>query len=583
MGQRDTSRDPKGMKWLLTRFKWFWTLIQAIPWLRRQTNYLLLKNAIQQIPPRPEPLCVTWDYVTWEGLTNRRWSSRHLPPASQEGLPDVEAVATDLFSREKEGFVAAKKSTLIFPYFAEWFVDGFLVGDKVDRRRNLSNHHIDLCQLYGLYPEVTSLIRENAGGRLKSQQIDGRGEFPPFLYDARGHLKEEFSVKRSGYRGFVDLAPDQIFVEQAETEVGAHLVDRPLCHAHIFPDGAAMPRHLVFNEIPRHQRLLDWETDQGMAARLRQMFAIANDRGNATLAFTMMSTLMLREHNRVAGMLDRKYGWNDERTFQTVRNILIVILLKIVIEEYINHIAPYHFKFFVDPEKFFKPAAWIWQNWMTTEFQLLYRWHSLIPDALEFGKRTVPSEESIWNPGLIVEEGLAGMFQYASNQPAGEIGARNTWKWLIDQAEIPSIKMGRICRLARYNDYRELCKLKRITSFDQITGHEEVQRALAEHYGTVDNIEYYAGIFCEDVRPNSALSPLIGVMVAADAFSQALPNPLLQKRIWNKDTFSPLGWEIIHEEEHTIEALVKRNSPELSSAERNGLSISMTRSDWTRT
>ncbi len=103
MGNRDPSRDPQGFKQLLTRFKWLWTLIQAIPWLRRRVNYLLLNNAIKAIPDRPEPLCNNWDYTTWEGLTNRRWGSRHLPPASQDNLPDAATVAQDLFGRTDEG------------------------------------------------------------------------------------------------------------------------------------------------------------------------------------------------------------------------------------------------------------------------------------------------------------------------------------------------------------------------------------------------------------------------------------------------------------------------------------------------
>ncbi len=175
------------------------------------------------------------------------------------------------------------------------------------------------------------------------------------------------------------------------------------------------------------------------------------------------------------------------------------------------------------------------------------------------------------------------MFQFASNQPAGEIGPKNTWKWLVERTEVPSIKMGRLSKLAPYNDYRELCGMPRVTSFDQITGNEDVQRALAKHYGSVDKIEYYTGIFCEDVRENSALAPLIGIMVGADAFSQALPNALLQSRVWNKNTFSPRGWEIIHEEQQTIEALLKRNTPELTSTQCDALSISMTREDWKRT
>jgi prostaglandin-endoperoxide synthase 2 len=198
------------------------------------------------------------------------------------------------------------------------------------------------------------------------------------------------------------------------------------------------------------------------------------------------------------------------------------------------------------------------------------------------GEREVDSFQTLWNPSLLVEEGLTKMFQYASDQPAGEIGPRNTWHWLVDNAEVSSIKMGRLCKLAPYNDYREYCHLPRVRAFDQITGDEDVQRALQKHYGSVDKIEYYTGMFCEDVRENSALAPLVGVMVAADAFSQALPNPLLQRRIWNKETFSPRGWEILHEESHAIEAMVKRNAPELSISERDALSITMTRRDWRR-
>lgn len=584
MGERDTSRDPGGPRVFLTKCKPFWTLVQAIPWLRRRVNYRLLNNAIKPIGARPEPLCTGWDYTTWDSLTNRRWSSRHLPPVSQselEGLPPAEQVAADLFERDEQGFRPSTKSTLVFPYFAQWFVDGFLVGDAVDRRRNYSNHQIDLCQLYGLRSEITDLIREDKGGRLKSEHIDGKGEFPPRLYGPDDQVKKEYSLKREFYSGFADVGAMPIFVDKNDAEVGLHLLSKPLKYGYEFPDGTILPRHLVFKEIPRQERI--FEIEQGDPQRLRQLFAIANDRGNATPAFTMMSTLFLREHNRIAAKLDQAYGWNNNRIFETTRNILIVILLRIVIEEYINHISPYYFKFFADPESFFKPAAWKWQNWMTTEFQLLYRWHSMIPDQLQLGSRLVPTKESLWNPGLVVEHGLAQMFQYASDQPAGEIGPKNTWRWLLERTDISSIEMGRLCRLRPYNDYRELCGLPRVTAFDQITGDEAVQQALAKHYGSVDKIEYYTGIFCEDVRQDSALGPLIGVMVGADAFSQALPNPLLQERIWNKDTFSPIGWEIIHEQEHTIESLLKRNTPELSSSERDALSITMTRQDWQRT
>ena len=57
---------------------------------------------------------------------------------------------------------------------------------------------------------------------------------------------------------------------------------------------------------------------------------------------------------------------------------MIVLLIKIVIEEYINHITPYHFQLAADPAPF-KNERWNRPNWMAIEFNLLYRWHGLIP------------------------------------------------------------------------------------------------------------------------------------------------------------------------------------------------------------
>ena len=71
---------------------------------------------------------------------------------------------------------------------------------------------------------------------------------------------------------------------------------------------------------------------------------MGSDTANLQLGFVMINVLFLREHNRIARVLEDDYGWDDERLFPTTRNILTVILIKIVVEEYINHISPYHLK-----------------------------------------------------------------------------------------------------------------------------------------------------------------------------------------------------------------------------------------------
>lgn len=551
---RDTSKDRKDIiKTFMTKVPGFWRAMEWNSWVKRKINSAMISRAITDIPCRPNPLSCGWDYPTWEGLTNRRWSARHLPPAELSNLPPPEEVASKLFKRSGP-MIESVKSTLLFPYFAQWFTDGFLAADQVDRRRNFSNHEIDLSQLYGLNPETLKLLRTFSGGRLKSQVLNG-GEFPPFLFDSNEKISPQFQQLRSTFNDFSELPNYQLTVEQKLGEVGPDLRKRKL---KLFQDGEiprTIPSHCEYNEL----RVNPPEFAQ---SRKCDLFAMANDRANSTLGFAMMNILMLREHNRIAGELAREYpSWADERLFQTTRNILTVIVLRIVLEEYINHITPYHFRLFVDPPSFYKPVSWKWTNWMTVEFNVLYRWHGMIPDSLNIAGRNVPSMESLWNPRLIVDEGLAQMFNYASAQKAGRIGAMNTWEFLAQWAEIPTIQMGRDVKLGTYNDYRELCKMPRVDSFAQITGDSKIQAALQDLYGAPDRVEFYAGLFSEDLRENSALPPLIGTMVGIDAFSQALTNPLLQQRTFTPETFSEFGWKLIHEDQ-SISQLVERNTPE---------------------
>src|SRR5262249_28388298 len=150
------------------------------------------------------------------------------------------------------------------------------------------------------------------------------------------------------------------------------------------------------------------------------------DRVNASPQVAMMNTLFLREHNRLAGELERnKPEWDDERVFQTARNILIVLFIKIVVEEYINHIDPTLFRLRADPSVAWG-APWNQPNWITTEFSLLYRWHSLIPDRIAWNGTEYPVGATIMDNRLLLGAGLARAFADLSSQRAGRLGAFNT-------------------------------------------------------------------------------------------------------------------------------------------------------------
>lgn len=527
---RDTSADGFGNRlqaYVLTHFAGFWRFIMGWPWARRRANAAIVDQAVMRARTRPSPygsMAVHGDstqpvagYTSWEQMTDRAWFSRHLPPGDldtpERPLPEVETLRR-LFTTTPGQEVMSDRSSVLFPSFAEWFTDGFLMTDPTDNRKTHTSHQIDLNPLYGLTRAESDAVRERSDdparrGVLKTETAEGGEAFAPRLFDETGAVKPEFTALRRPLRldDFLKALP---------------------------PDQAAAKRATIF--------------------------AFAGERANATPYTAMMNTLFLREHNRLAALIGRENpGWDDERVFQTARNVNIALLIKIVVEEYINHISPYHFQISADPSVCWH-AQWNKPGWIPIEFNLLYRWHSLTPAAFDLGQQSVPLTDFLFDNSHLVRMGLGQAMARASAQRAWRIGLHNTADPLI-WVELASVRQGRNNRLASYNDYRQAYGYGRVTRFEQITGDPRRVAALRELYGHVDNVEFFVGIFAEDVPPRAAVPPLIGRMVALDAFSQALTNPLLSEHAFNRETFSPAGMEAITSTSR-LQQIVDRNTPE---------------------
>ncbi|MCM2389599.1 peroxidase family protein [Streptomyces albipurpureus] len=481
-----------------------WKAAQAVPPLNRFLNRTIVNLAVTKLPARPRPLSTIAPYTSWPALVDRTYTGRHLPPVEDQesGRASVERTAS-LFTREPGRTKLCSRSTVLLPYFAQWFTDGFLRGESEeprDPRRNTSTYDMDVNQLYGLNPDVLAQLRAFEGGRLKSQQING-GEFPPHLC-RNGKIEPEFSR----------LTP------------------------------------VRFDTLSNEQK--------------DGLFACGSDRANGQIGFTMMTVLFLREHNRIAGELaERQPRWDDERLFQTTRLILTAMLIKIAIEEYVNHIANFRFRFRMDPHGLGNPA-WHRQAWISIEFNLMYRWHSLIPSTLQVGGQEMPMGQTIHRSPLLPEVGLGRLIADASEQRAGRLGLLNTDAGL-GMLEAQSIAVGREVQLASYNDYRAYSQFPRITDFRQITADPAAQQLLSEVYRTPDDIDLFVGLMAEDPAPGAILGPLLQRMESTEAFSQMVVNPLLSPRVFHEGTFTAWGMRLIHTT-GTLSDVVHRNIPEES-------------------
>jgi prostaglandin-endoperoxide synthase 2 len=498
-------------------------------WLGEKINAIAINSTVNVCRHRPHPWSTVHDYVSWTSLTDQRWSARHLPAVNKQGLPPSD-VLKGLFVRKQGAQALCKKSTCLFPAFAQYLTDGFIrtrmpnssAGEKDDplRKQNTSNHQIDLCTLYGRTQEQTDQLRVKSEDRgLKGQlkfQIISTEEYSPFLFEADGaNVKGEFDK-----------------------------LDEPL------------------------------SLDKCAPALRSKLFATGGDRVNSAPQVAMINTLFLREHNRLAREIEKANpSWDDERVFQTARNTVIVLFIKIVVEEYINHISPAPFRFRADPSVAWN-APWNKPNWITAEFSLLYRWHSLIPDNMEWNGKPYPVAATLMNNQLLLDAGLAGAFASMSSQQAARLGAFNTNAALID-FEVKAIEQGRLCKLDSYANYREYVSLERPKAFSDISKDKTVVDFLAANYSSPDDIDFYIGLFAEDVERNSPLPPLILRMVAVDAFSQALTNPLFSEHVFRPDTFSTIGWNTIQSTSSLRDILI-RNSPQGIGSAR----IAMTLSNW---
>jgi prostaglandin-endoperoxide synthase 2 len=497
------------------------------PRLVTSTFVALLADATE---PRPRPLTLAGDYTSWISLTDRSFSGRHLPPAPADRPLPTEAEVLELFRRPPGQERPSEDTSVMFLLFAQWFTDSFLRTDRSDWRKNTSTQEIDFCQIYGISESRARMLRSLAGGRLKSQQIDGE-EYPPFLLERTPSGEYAFKPEFKGLH-------DEAFV-----------LDTLLA---------------------------------GVSDRQKDLFfAVGLEHGNSTIGSTALDVLMVREHNRIAGLLAQEYdqrklrpAWEpdmpadqlDERLFQTTRLIMTVLLLKLVVEEYIRHIAPH------DPPLQVRPGMatnkpWNRSSWIAVEFNLLYRWHMLVPD-------TVTTDEGVFdaksflrdNNELVLQKGIEWVMARCSRSRASGIGLFNTAAFLTDRespdhpaVEERSIALMRFARLESYNAYRERFGLASMRDFAELTSDPLVQERLAALYGDIDNLEWYVGIWAEDHPPDQMMGDLLTYMVGYDAFTQALTNPVLGPQVFTESTFTAAGLRIIKKTK-TLQQIIARNS-----------------------
>ena len=480
---------------------------------------LRIPPSASNVAPKPSPISSAPCYTSWPSLVDRTFTARHLPPSEDGRDPPDEKAVLALFDRGTS-MKENPRSSVLFCVFAQWFTDSFLRTHPVDPRRNTSNHEINLCQIYGLDEPSTWALRSGEGGRLKSRQVGGY-EYPMLLYS----------------NGVMD---PQFYDPNPVDELGLSYL-----RAGRAPFWEAALENSLRGTISDPSRR-DW------------LYACGLDRGGSTIAYSAFNTIFLREHNRLAAVLsETNKGWDDDRIFETARLIGIRQLLTIVVNDYICHIGGI-FPFALD-RTFAERKRWYRSNRISIEFNLLYRWHSLVPDNITLFNQVLDHSQYRFNNALLEQYGVEQVISDASSQPAGRIGLFNTPRFLA-VAEQHGLKWARDFRIQPFNRYRERFGLAPYRSIDDLADGPQVAEALKRIYGDdVDAVEFTVGLFAEKRGDGDLMPETLIWMVAYDAFTHILTNPILSTEVHCKETLSDVGWDIV-QQKASLADIVNRNT-----------------------
>jgi prostaglandin-endoperoxide synthase 2 len=300
-------------------------------------------------------------------------------------------------------------------------------------------------------------------------------------------------------------------------------------------------------------------SDEEIAGRRGSLYATGLERGSTNVGYVACSVLFLREHNRIARLIQAANpAWSDDRIFHAARNTVIAIGLKLVIEDYIVQLSQTPFRLILDPG-LAPRRPWYRTNRIAIEFNLLYRWHSMVPDQFTIAGRTLTFHDLQFNNALLEQVGLEEAVASLSRQPAGRIGLGNVPDFLMP-AEMAAHRFARSFALAPMNAYRRQFGLRPIPTFEALTDDVALRDELKRLYrNDIDRVEMLPGMFAEEERGDASFGSLLMRMVGYDAFTQALTNPLLAPQIWNADTFSKVGWEEI-ERTRSLDDVFRRNT-----------------------
>ena len=254
-----------------------------------------------------------------------------------------------------------------------------------------------------------------------------------------------------------------------------------------------------------------------------KLFVAGDIRANENPLLIALHTIFVREHNRQCEELSLEHpNWGDEILFQSARKRVIAILQSITYNEWLPamgmELPDYQgYNADVNPNitNAFSAAAFrVGHTLINSNIIRMDNQGEEIPDG------NISLRDAYFNPLAVrltggIDSYLKGMAtQVQQNMDCKVIDdVRNFLFGAPGQGGLDlvaiNIKRGRDRGLANYNQLRSAIGMPAFKSFFDLTNDHQTANALADIYGSIDELDAWVGLLGEDHMPGSIFGELI--------------------------------------------------------------------------